>query len=61
VAEGDEPRFRRLFEQILETVRRQGHPLAIDDLRPSELVLPAPDSTMDEVRGLFLQEGLIQA
>lgn len=59
VADGDEPRFRRLFEQVLTLVRQQGKPLAVEDLRPSELVLPAADATMDEVRGLLTGEGLI--
>ena len=61
VAEGNEQRFRGLFDQILQVVRGEGKPLGIEDLRPSELVLPAPDSTMEEVRTLFTEEGLIQA
>ncbi|MGI8553192.1 MAG: PspA-associated protein PspAA [Dehalococcoidia bacterium] len=61
VAEGNEQGFRRLFDQIVQTVRAEGQPLAADDLRPSELILPASDSTMDEVRALFLQEGLIES
>ena len=60
IAEGDEKRFHTLFESILNAVRTQGKPLAMDDLRPSELILPAPDATLEEVRSLFAQEGLIQ-
>lgn len=61
VAEGDEPGYRNLFNQILEIIRGKGRPLGIDDLRPSELVLPSPDSTMEEVRSLFTQAGLIHS
>lgn len=60
VTEGDDKRFRALFERILSAVRTQGKPLAMDDLRPSELILPAPDATLEEVRSLFAQEGLLQ-
>lgn len=60
VAEGDEKRFRALLESILNAVRTQGKSLALEDLRPSELILPAPDATLEEVRSLFAQEGLIQ-
>lgn len=59
IAEGDEARFRPLFEQILMLVRGRGAPLAAEDLRPSELILPAPDSTMDEVRSLFTETGVL--
>ena len=59
VSEGDETRFQHLFSQILGLVRRAGRPLAVEDLRPSELVLPAADSTMEEVRSLLTSEGLI--
>jgi len=57
----DEERFRRLLDQVLAIVRRDGRALAVEDLRPSDLVLPAPDSTLDEVRTLLAQEGLINS
>jgi hypothetical protein len=60
VVAGDAGAFRVLLERALSVVRSEGRVLAVDDLRPSDLVLPAPDSTMDEVRSLFVQEGLIK-
>lgn len=60
VAEGDESRFHTLLEQIVDVVRGHGKALAIDDLRPSELILPTPDATLEEVRALFTQEGLLR-
>ncbi len=59
VAEGDRERYQQLYARVLDTVRKEGKPLAIDDLRGSQLVLPAPDSTFDEVRALFEQQGVI--
>lgn len=56
---GDATRYAQLIDRALETVRTAGRPLAIDDLRPSDLVLPASDSTLEEVQSLFRSEGLI--
>ena len=59
VAEGDRGRYEQLFAQVIDLVRREGKPLAVDDLRGSQLVLPAPDSTFEEVRALFEQQGIV--
>ncbi|MFF0743309.1 hypothetical protein ACFYVL_23245 [Streptomyces sp. NPDC004111] len=56
---GDGPGFRRTLEALLEAVRRLGTPLADDSLEPSELILPAPDSTLEEVRAMLTEDGLI--
>jgi hypothetical protein len=52
-------RYQQLLDEVLSLVRENGQALTVEDLRPSDLVLPAPDFTMDEVRSLFQQEGLI--
>jgi hypothetical protein len=59
VTENDASRYHRLFDEALGLIRQQGKELAIEDLRSSELILPAPDATMKEVHDLFVQEGLI--
>jgi hypothetical protein len=59
VAASDEPRFRSLLAQTLGIIHQHGRPLGVEDLRPSDLILPAPDSTLDEVRSLLAQEGLL--
>lgn len=56
---GDEPRFRELFEQMLELVRGTGEPLGVDDLTESHLILPPPDTTLEEAAAEFTGEGLI--
>jgi hypothetical protein len=56
---GDGPGFRRTLEALLEAVRTLGTPLADDALEPSELILPAPDSTLEEVRAMLTEDGLI--
>jgi hypothetical protein len=59
VADGDRERYQQLFGQVLEAIRKEGKPLAVDDLRGSQLILPAADSTFEEVRALFEQQGMV--
>ncbi|MFE0175793.1 hypothetical protein ACFWZ2_26085 [Streptomyces sp. NPDC059002] len=56
---GDEPGFRRTLHALLDKVRELGTPLPDDALEPSELILPAPDATLDEVREMLSDDGLI--
>jgi hypothetical protein len=56
---GDGPGFRRTFEALLAKVRELGEPLPDDSLEPSELILPSPDATLEEVRDLLSDDGLI--
>ncbi|MFJ1565194.1 PspA-associated protein PspAA [Streptomyces erythrochromogenes] len=56
---GDEEGFRRTLGALLEAVRRLGAPLPDDALEPSELILPGPDASLDEVREMLRDEGLI--
>ena len=53
VAAGDEGRFAAKFGAVLQVVRHQGRPVPTDRLVESDLVLPAPDTTLDEARRLF--------
>ncbi|MET9963808.1 hypothetical protein ABZ128_32840 [Streptomyces sp. NPDC006326] len=56
---GDEEGFRRTLGALLDAVRRLGEPLPDDALEPSELILPGPDATLDEVREMLSDDGLI--
>ncbi|MEW2140723.1 hypothetical protein AB0892_29740 [Streptomyces sp. NPDC005409] len=56
---GDAEGFRRTLGALLEAVRRLGRPLPDDALEPSELILPAPDASLDEVRAMLSDDGLI--
>jgi hypothetical protein len=51
--------FRPALAALLARVRAVGSPTEADDLRPSELIIPQPDATMDEVHKLLTDEGLI--
>ncbi|MBW5485424.1 PspA-associated protein PspAA [Streptomyces bambusae] len=56
---GDEEGFRRTLGALLDAVRRLGTPLPDDALEPSELILPAPDSSLEEVREMLTGDGLL--
>ncbi|MEU1016552.1 hypothetical protein ABZ383_17220 [Streptomyces sp. NPDC005900] len=56
---GDPVGFRGTLHALLDRVRELGEPLPDDALEPSELILPAPDATLDEVRAMLGDDGLI--
>ena len=56
---GDGPGFRRTLNALLARVRDLGEPLPDDSLEPSDLILPSPDATLEEVRDLLTDDGLI--
>lgn len=56
---GDEGRFRTTLARLLDRVRSAGERLPDGALKPSELVLPAAEADLAEVRELLGDEGLI--
>jgi hypothetical protein len=56
---GDGEGFRRTLNALLEAVRRMGVPLPDDAIEPSELILPPPDATLEQVREMLSDDGLI--
>ncbi|MFI8083132.1 hypothetical protein ACIF6L_20350 [Kitasatospora sp. NPDC086009] len=59
IESGDDEGFRRALGELLDAVRRLGTPLADDALEPSELILPASDASIDEVRAMLSDDGFI--
>ncbi|MEV8631890.1 hypothetical protein AB0395_09555 [Streptosporangium sp. NPDC051023] len=59
IAAGDEDSFRSRLHDLLDKVRHVGKALPDDSLEPSELILPPADASMDEVREMLGNEGLI--
>jgi hypothetical protein len=59
VEHSDEDKFIAALTGLLAQVREHGAPLPPDILEPSDLILPHQDSSMDEVRKLLTDEGLI--
>lgn len=56
---GDQEGFRRTLGALLEAVRRMGTPLPDDALEPSELILFTEGASLDEVREMLSDDGLI--
>lgn len=56
---GDESGFRRTLGALLDAVRSMGTPLPDESLEPSELILPAPDASLEDVREMLSDDGLI--
>ncbi len=59
VEAADRSGFDSLLKQMLGLVREQGSPLPVDELVESDLILPAPDTTLEEAQVLFVGEGLL--
>ena len=59
VNRNDEAAFTAALHGLLDQVRAHGSALAADTLEPSDLILPPEDASMDEVREMLTEEGLI--
>ena len=59
VEKGDESGFHTALTALVDKVRAVGKPVADDYIGPSEFILPGADATLDEVRDLLSDEGLI--
>ena len=59
VEKGDEGQFQTALANLVNKVRELGQPLADDYIGPSELILPGSDATLEEVKELLSDEGLI--
>ena len=55
----DEASFVEALASLLDAVRTGGARLPDDSLEDSDLILPPSDATIDEVRALLTDEGLI--
>ena len=59
VEHSDQAGFTAALTRLLAQVRAHGSPLPPDTLESSDLILPSEDSSMDEVRKMLTDEGLI--
>ncbi len=54
--ENDAAAFAATLEQLVAQVRSLGSPLSVEELVPSDRTVPAPGSTLEEVRTLLDSE-----
>ena len=59
VQAGDEAPFASSLTALLDAVRQQGTRLEDDSLEDSDLILPPSDASLEEVRALLTDEGLV--
>ena len=59
VERNDEVAFSNSLAALLDDVRKSGRRLPDDALEDSDLILPPGDATIDEVRHLLEDDGLI--
>jgi hypothetical protein len=59
VAAVDETAFHAALDALLAEVRSAGERLADDELVPSDVILPSSSATIDEVRELSADDGLV--
>ena len=59
VEAGDSVAFAPALVALLDAVRSQGTRLEDDSLEDSDLILPPSDATLDEVRAMLTDEGLV--
>jgi hypothetical protein len=55
----DEETFREAFDRLLDFVRTHSERVPEDTLEGSDVILPPPDTSMEEARAEFTGEGLI--
>ena len=59
VGDGDREAFRKLLDEMLDHVRRNGTEVPVEELVESDVVLPEPDITLEEAAELFTGEGIL--
>lgn len=59
VEHNDQDALSAALRALLDRTRSQGTALAADSLEPSDVIIPHEDATLDEVRKLITDEGLI--
>ena len=56
---GNDEAFQARLTELLDGVRDVGAPLPDDSLEDSDLILPPGDATLEEVREMLAEDGLI--
>jgi hypothetical protein len=59
VEAGDQGAFDEAMAALLGKVRELGTPLPVEEIKPSDFILPSAHSSLDEVRDLLSSDGLI--
>ena len=59
VETNDRRGLRECLRELHEMVRTRGKRVSDDDLRASDAIIPAADSSIEEIEGILSEDGLI--
>ncbi len=59
VEKGDDGAFKAEFKKLTDYVHRNGKKMAENVIKPSDIIIPPDDLTLDEAREIFKGDGLI--
>lgn len=59
VEDEDQAGYQHAFDELLSLIRQKGTPLAADDLRESQVIVPPADLTLEEAEHEFTGDGLL--
>jgi predicted alpha/beta hydrolase len=59
VEAGDNEAYVKAFAELLDWIRGRGKPVADDDLRESDVIVPPSDTSIEEAARDFTGEGII--
>jgi hypothetical protein len=59
VHSNDEDAFQHAMNLLLARARELGTPLPVEEIKPSDFILPSAHSSLEEVRDLLSSDGLI--
>jgi len=58
INKGDEEVFRSEFKKLSEYVRKNGKRISDEVIKPSEIIIPPSDLTLDEAKRIFAGDGI---
>jgi hypothetical protein len=58
VQKGDEKVFKDEFKKLSDYVRKNGKKISDEVIKPSEIIVPPSDLTLDEAKRIFAGDGL---
>ena len=59
VNRNDKAGFNQVFREMIALVREQGSPLPVEELVHSDVIIPPPETTLEDAQHLFQGEGLV--
>lgn len=60
VNDRDETAFRTEFKKLINYVRKNGKKIPYEIIKPSDIIIPPDDITLEEANKIFRGEGLIK-